>query len=197
MRLFISVASDWAHISALVWNDWSPSIFRFRTGPGTLSSAHVSRLAVGWWRWLLISWVLTRIFAFGVLVLLYLIGCVCWANRSSTLCSLDGNTRCRWGLLSVGGSGTLLGPMWSRISSHFRLAVVVSSSWKCSRNRSSAIARGIDAPESTIIVLDPGMVSRLGGLSDVVCVRFSGWAPFDFRVARAAFVQTLWNYCRD
>ncbi len=36
------------------------------------------------------------------------------------------------------------------------------------------IARGIDAPESTIIVLDPGMVSRLGGLSDVVCVRFSG-----------------------
>ena len=35
-------------------------------------------------------------------------------------------------------------------------------------------ARGIDAPESTIIVLDPGMVSRLGGLSDVVCVRFSG-----------------------
>ena len=37
-----------------------------------------------------------------------------------------------------------------------------------------AIARGIDAPESTIIVLDPGMVSRLSGLSDVVCVRFSG-----------------------
>ncbi len=100
---------------------------------------------------------------------------------------------CRLGLLSVRGSGTLLGPMWSRISSHFRLADVVSSSWKCSINWSSAIARGIDAPESTIIVLDPGMVSRLGGLSDVVCVRFSGWAPFDFRVARAAFVQTLWN----
>jgi hypothetical protein len=63
--------------------------------------------------------------------------------------------------------------MWSRISSHFRLAVVVSSR-KCSRNRSSAITRDIDAPESTIIVLDRGMVSRLGGLSDVVCVRFSG-----------------------
>jgi hypothetical protein len=73
----------------------------------------------------------------------------------------------------------------------------VVSSWKCSRNGSSAIARGIDAPESTIIVLDPGMVSRLGGLSDVVCVRFSGWAPFDFRVVRTALVQTLWNYCRD
>ena len=129
--------------------------------------------------------------------LLYLIGCVCCTNRSSTLCSLDGSTLCcRWGLLSVVGSGALLGPMWSRISSHFRLTVVVSS-WKCSRNWSPAIARGFDAPESTIIVLDSGMVSRLSGLSDVVCVRFSGWAPFDFRATCAAFVQTLWNYCRD
>ncbi len=64
--------------------------------------------------------------------------------------------------MSVVGSGALLGPMWSRISSHFRLAVVISS-WKSSRNGSSAIARGklIDAPESTIIVRDPGISSRV------------------------------------
>ncbi len=123
---------------------------------------------------------LTRIFASGVvvfkpLVLLYLIGCVCCTNRSSTICSLDGSTLCfvgggllrlctsgslyvpivallpdallkslypYRGVFCVVGSGALLGPMWSWISSHFRLAVVVSS-WKCSRNGSSAIARGI------------------------------------------------------
>ncbi len=67
----------------------------------------------------------------------------------------------------------LLEPGLSRISSRFKLAVLVSSS-ECARNESLAIARGIDEPESTIIVLDPGMVSRLSGLSDVVCVRFSG-----------------------
>jgi hypothetical protein len=32
-----------------------------------------------------------------------------------------------------------------------------------------------------------GMVSILGGLVDDVCVRSSDWAPFEFRVARAAF----------
>jgi hypothetical protein len=66
--------------------------------------------------------------------------------------------------------------MWSRILSHFRLAVVVSS-WKCSRNGSSAIARGIDAPESTIIVIDPGISSL--HIASVSSIRLSSLALDD------------------
>ncbi len=118
MRLFISVASDRAYFSALVWNDWSPSNFRFRPGAGTLSSSHVSLLAVGWWLWLLYSWVLTRIFASGVIalkpvVLLFLVGCISCANTSSTLCSLDGSTLCCVGGVSL--DYALAGPYMCRL----------------------------------------------------------------------------------
>jgi hypothetical protein len=91
--------------------------FRLRTGPDTLSFSHV-RLAVGWWLWVLISWVLTRLFAFRVvvfdpLVLLRLIGCVCCTNRTSTLCSLDGSTLCfvGGGLFRLCTSGTVYVPI--------------------------------------------------------------------------------------
>ena len=67
-------------------------------------------------------------------------------------------------LFSVGASALLV-PWWSRISSRFGLAVVVSSS-ECIRNGSLAIARGI--------AMVSAVLSRATTLDGDVCIPL-GW----------------------